>query len=804
MAYRNRRQSTRTQRKWYVDRISILKWFLILMFAVILGRLFELQVLNHEEYSSYAQQRMQNKIIDARRGRILLKDGKDDFFELANNVSLELLFADPFLINDEIKRKAEMQAKDPERAARLSAPSPPEVARMIAPLLFQMVSEQSTACDQDSLCINQALDEAFFSTKRYLQQEEFKKQKELNPDFEIPTRSFTSEEELLQEYISDLTLSLSKTERDFVILKTELGSEIIDQVNQLQLPGIGTSTSSVWANPQLVSDTESIAQTLTPILEIPTEDMIFLLKPRPNRYVKIMNRIDFETAEKIRALDITGLGFYDEHWRNYAEQEGRPFAPQLIGFLDNSFNPVYGIEKSMDETLAGQKGHIRGEVDLRGRTLTARSSYIEAAINGTDLVMTIDQVIQNKVEELLEQQVKASQAMSGQVIVQDPSTGRIIAMAMYPGFNPNQPGQAYEREEIFLNEEQIESLEVLENKDETLYYLYLNPGYKIQIFKQGEKYFKYANTEGIRVYRNSVVSDIYEPGSVFKAIVMAAAIDAGEITPSDIFQDDAPLKVDCHMVGPSDNRYEKCDYTIKNSTNQYYGLVTMTQILEKSLNTGMAFIAKKLGKSLLYDYLKNFGFGEKTFIELPDESNGKLPHYRNWISESDMITKAFGQGVATTPIQVINALSAVVNGGLLMQPTLIEGYLDQEGEFIEQEPNIVRRVITQSSSEIMKSVLVSSVNRGVASPGAVPGYKIGGKTGTSQIATRGLYEKGEGSTIAGFAGFAPYEDPRFVVLVKIDRPRTSPWGATNAAPLFQKIAAFMLNYMQIPPDDVEQ
>jgi cell division protein FtsI/penicillin-binding protein 2 len=804
MAYRNRRQTGRTKRKWFIDRISILKWFLILMFAVILGRLFELQVLNYEEYSSYAQQRMQDKIIDARRGRILLKDGENDFFELANNVSLELLFADPFLISDEIKRKAETQAKDPSRAARMYAPSPSEVARLVSPILFNMVKEQSTSCDEEVLCINQALDEAFFSTKRYLQQEEFKKQKELNIEFEIPDLPFKSEEALLQEYIGDLTLSLAKTERDFVILKTELGADTVEQISQLQLPGIGTSTSSVYANPQQISDIESIAQTLVPLLEIPVEDLIYLLSPRSNRYVKIMNRIDFETAEKIRALNISGLGFYDEHWRNYAEQEGHPFAPQLIGFLDNSFNPVYGIEKSMDEILAGQKGHIRGEVDLRGRTLTARSSYIEAAINGTDMVLTIDQVIQNKVEELLENQVKASRAVSGQVIVQEPSTGRIIAMAMYPGFNPNQPGQAYEKEEIELNEEQIESLEAIENKDETLYYLYLNPGYKIRIFKQGDKYFKYENTEGIRVYRNSVVSDIFEPGSVFKAIVMAAALDAGEIRPSDIFHDDAPLKVDCHMVGSGDNRREKCDYTIKNSTNQYYGMVTMTQILEKSLNTGMAHIAKMLGKSLLYDYLKNFGFGEKTFIELPDESTGKLPHYRNWVSESDMITKAFGQGVATTPIQVINALSAVINGGLLMQPTLVEGQLDREGEFIEQEPKIVRRVITESSSEIMKSILISSVKRGVAEPAAVEGYKIGGKTGTSQIATRGLYEKGEGSTIAGFAGFAPYEDPRFVVLVKIDRPRTSPWGATNAAPLFQKIAAFMLNYMQIPPDDLEE
>lgn len=804
MSYRRRYNRSRsTSHRWYVDRISLLKWFILLLFAVIIGRLFQLQVISYEEYSTYAHQRMQNKTIDARRGRLLLRDGEEKFFELANNVSLELLFADPYLISERIQEKAEMQTKDPERAARMYTPNPSEIARLLAPLLFDMVKERSTSCDQDSLCISQTLDDTFFTTKRYAQEQEYKRQKELNPEFEIPAPTYKTESELLQEYISDLTLALSKTERDYVVLKLDVGSETIKTIQELQLSGVGTGATTVWANPLLVSDTTAVAQALEPLLEIPLDDLEYLLSPRANRYVKILNRIDFETAEQIRAMNIDGLGFYDEHWRNYAEQEGNPFAPQVIGFLDNSFNPVYGIEKSMNGTLAGEKGAIRGEVDLRGRTLTARASEIEEAVNGKDLVLTLDQVIQNKVEQLLKEQVIASQAKGGQVVVQEPDTGRIIAMAMYPGFNPNAPGNAYEKEEIELSPEEIENLEVIETQDENRYFFYYNPGYKIEIFKQGDKYFRYANKDGIGVYRNNVVSDIYEPGSVFKAIVMAAGIDSKEIVPSDTFQDSAPLEVDCHFVGSGENRREICDYTIKNSTNQYYGTVTMTEILEESLNTGMAHIAKKLGKSLLYDYLSNFGFGEKTFVELPEENSGKLTHYRNWISESDMITKAFGQGVAATPIQMVNAISAVINGGVLMQPTLVEGYLDEEGNFEEQRPKIVRRVITEQASEVMKSMLISSVNRGVAFPAAVEGYKVGGKTGTSQIATNGLYEKGEGSTIASFAGFAPYDDPRFVILVKIDRPRTTQWGASNAAPLFQKIAAFMLNYMQIPPDDIQ-
>jgi cell division protein FtsI/penicillin-binding protein 2 len=798
------RRSVQHQRRWYVDRISILKFCVLLLFGIVLGRLFQLQIMDYEEYSTYAHQRMKDKVISARRGRILLQDGKNGYFELANNVSLELLFADPYLLQERIKEKEKQMSTNPERAAKMYTPNAAEVAQLLGPLLFQMILEESTSCDGDSFCIQQALENAFFANKRYQEQEEYKRQQLLNPEFKIPEPAIKTEQDLLREYISDLTQDLSKTQRDFVTLKLNLGTETVKKIQDLNLTGIGTGASSAWANPLQIVDVSGTALLLEPLLEIPAADLEFLLSTRPNRYVKIKNRIDFETAQKIRQLNIVGLGFYEEHWRNYAEQEGHPFAPQLIGFLDNAFNPVYGIEKSMDELLSGTTGHIRGEVDLRGRTLTARTSSIEQAVNGKDVVLTIDQVIQNKVEELLEQQVKASNARTGEVIIQDPYTGAILAMATYPGFNPNYPGNVYEKEPIELSQEQIDNLEVIQTEDETRYFLYLNPGYKLEIFKKGEnKYLRYKNKEGIRAYRNPLVSDIYEPGSVFKAIVMASAIDSKEVRPSDIFHDTAPLKVDCHFVGAGDSRREVCDYTIKNSTNNYYGAVTMTQILEKSLNTGMAYVSKKLGPSLLYDYLKNFGFGEKTFIELPEEHSGKLTHYRNWVSESDMITKAFGQGVAVTPIQLVTAFSSIVNGGLLMQPTLVAGTLDEDGNLSKNEPKVVRRVISAGSSEVIKSMLVSVV-RHYAATSQIPGYKIGGKTGTSQIATGGLYEKGDGSTIASFAGFAPYDRPRFVMLVKIDRPVGSPWGETNAVPLFKNISTFLFNYLQIPPDDLDQ
>ncbi len=777
------------------SRMGVLQFFLILLLLVLLGRLYQLQILHYQQYSSYAKQRMEDKIITASRGRILLKDGDQTYFELANNVSLQLLYADPSLIALHVKEKEKLMMENPERAKKLIAPGPEEIAKQLTPILFGMIKERSAYCGQNALCMSQVLDDAFFEEKRY--------REKTDPTFQILPAGIKTEAELSAEYISDLTQKLSQTIHNQVTLKIMLGPDTIQKIGDLKLPGIKTTKTTVVAMPKLIENTEMTAMALEPLLKISLEDLKALFTEKPNHYLKIKNRIDFQTAEKIKALKINGLGFSDEHWRNYSEQERHPFASQTLGFLDHGSQPIYGIEKSMQDLLAGRTGHIRGEVDLRGRMLTARGNSIEIAVNGTDVVLTLDHVIQKKVEELLEQQVKESQAAGGEVLIQDPFTGHILAMAISPGFDPNNPGSAYEKEPISLRPEEIASLQETTENGEKRYFLPFNPGYKIEVFKQADgSVLRYRNKEGIRVYRNSTVSDIYEPGSVLKTIVMAAAIDSKEVRPNDIFHDTGPLQVDCHSVKGTDK--DTCDYTIKNATNQYFGAVTITQILEKSLNTGMAHISKKLGPALLYDYLKNFGFGEKTFIELPDEQSGKLPHYRNWVSESDMITKAFGQGIAVTPIQLINALSTVVNGGLLMQPTIIAGTLDESGHFSPHEPNIIRRVIREMSSGVMKAILVSSVERGYAQRGKVDGYKVGGKTGTSQIATKGQYEKGEGSTIASFAGFAPYDRPRFVILVKINRPRTSIWGESNAGPLFKNITEFLLNYLQVPPENEEK
>jgi cell division protein FtsI/penicillin-binding protein 2 len=728
----------------------------VLCFIVIAGRLFQLQVLEYDTYHSYAKQRVQDKVIQAKRGRILLHESEPGkYFELVSNVSLDLLFADPLLIEN-----------------------PDEVAEKIAPLLFEAAKNQHKACGGNERCLRTKLETQLIGKSMQ--------------DGEESEEELLSEEELKRIFTAKIREKIAKKERDFVLLKTGLLKEILMEIQDLRLPGVYTKEDYVYANPLEISDPRGSAEKLLPYLsEYGIENLEFALTRRPNRYVRIQNKIDFETAEAIKSLEITGIGFVKEHWRNYAEQDGSNyFASQVLGFIDHENKPVYGLEKSMDEQIRGKTGVIRADVDISGRTLTSRSStIIEEAINGSDIVLTIDHVVQNKVEELLRRQVIESSAASGEAIVQEPKTGRIIAMATYPGFNPNKYGEVYEKEEIFLSQEDLEkNVYEQKTKEGSRYFLYFNPGYRIEIFKNNEKWYAYSNKVGIRAYRNPIVSDYYEPGSVFKAIAMAAAIDAKEVTPTTIYHDTGPLIVD------------DGDFTIHNSTDRYYGSVTMREVLALSVNTGMAFVAKKLGPATLHEYLSNFGFGERTNVELPDEEKGVLTYHRRWLSESDLITKAFGQGVASTPLQMVNALSAIANGGTLMQPYIVDAIVTSEGKVIETQPQIIRKVISETSSKIMTAMLVHSVEMGVASPAAIDNHFLAGKTGTSQIATGGVYEKGDGSTIASFGGYGPINDPQFTILVKVNRPRVSPWGAANAAPLFQKIADFLFDYYHIPPD----
>ncbi|MEK9152610.1 MAG: penicillin-binding protein 2 [Patescibacteria group bacterium] len=295
----------------------------------------------------------------------------------------------------------------------------------------------------------------------------------------------------------------------------------------------------------------------------------------------------------------------------------------------------------------------------------------------------------------------------------------------------------------------------------------------------------YAKVADASVFNNPAIYHPYEPGSVFKPITMSAAIDAGKVLPSTTYADEGSV-----VIGP---------FTIKNSDGAANGEQTMTQVLEKSLNTGTIFAVRRLGSPAFLKYVEDFGFGSLTGVELDTESPGDIASLRKR-GEIWGATASFGQGLTVTPIQLVSAFSAIANGGKLMKPTVVREIRHPDGRIEKIEPKVVRQVINKRTASLVSGMLVNVVAHGHGKKAAVPGYYVAGKTGTAQVPKKDGQGYEKDVSIGTFAGFAPADHPAFVMLVKIDRPRDVQWAEASAAPLFGDIAKFLLDYLQIPPD----
>lgn len=296
---------------------------------------------------------------------------------------------------------------------------------------------------------------------------------------------------------------------------------------------------------------------------------------------------------------------------------------------------------------------------------------------------------------------------------------------------------------------------------------------------------KYNQVEDLSVFSNLAISEAYESGSVFKAITMAIALDEGVVTPETLYEDTGEVKIG--------------KYTINNSDLKAHGWQTMAQVLEKSLNTGMIFVQGEIGKKKFVAGVENFGFGTLTGISLPSEASGDISslHKRGDIYSA---TASFGQGLTVTPLQLVTAFSAIANGGKLMEPYIIERFEKSNGDAVQTKPMEIRQVISPLTAMKLSGMLVSVIESGHGSRAGVPGYYVAGKTGTAQVPKEDGSGYKEDHTIGSFIGFAPVDNPRFVMLVKIDHPRDAQWAESSAAPLFGEIAKFLLGYFQVPPE----
>ncbi|PJC37933.1 hypothetical protein CO045_02870, partial [Candidatus Peregrinibacteria bacterium CG_4_9_14_0_2_um_filter_41_14] len=575
--------------------------YLLLIMGVVVGiivlKLFYMQIIKHADYVALAQEGRQGyRELEARRGEIYINDyhsGED--FRLATNITLDTVYADPYLIDE-----------------------PKFVADRVAPLLFDekeaVEAEETRLTEQRKELINELTEEEI--------------QQVLKP---------RSAKELKEQFLLDVYQKLSAKIREEITLVQGPSVALRKAVRQLNLPGIEVGDQAIYAYPKKITGNEEYAVKLGELLDIPVERLQAILEGK-NRYVILKKKVRPEVVEKLDSFkkeyapQFKGIAFQEETYRYYPEQS---LAAQVLGFLNTEKDGIYGVEASFNEELKGEAGIFKAQLDGAGRQITVGDDVvIESAKDGADLYLTLDRSIQKTVEGDLAQAVIASQADAGQAIVMDPKTGKILAMAHYPTFNPNEYWKSLETESIILNSDEEKKI-IKKNfggEDETYLVLDQFTDRKIRLFPivsdktNAVHYEKFKNDVGSGVYRNRVVSDIYEPGSVFKAITMSIALDAAGVTPDEQVLDNGPIKVD--------------EFTIDNALGKHYGLITMTQVLETSNNIGMAYVAHRLGASLFYTYIRKYGFARPTDIEFLDEQSGKVEKFNKW-ADSELVTHAF-------------------------------------------------------------------------------------------------------------------------------------------------------------------
>jgi len=487
----------------------------------------------------------------------------------------------------------------------------------------------------------------------------------------------------------------------------------------------------VYAVPKDITEPNVVAAKVSAALGMPVAEILPKLVG-DGSYSIIKKQVDDQTAKLIRDMEIFGIGMEPEIIRFYPERNLASHVLGFLGFKGSSRVGQYGIEGNFNEALAGSNGIVGLEKDVAGRWITVASRNLVPARNGDNVYLTIDSAIQYKVQEVLKRTVEEQQAAQGSVIVLNPKSGAVMAMANYPDFDPNE----------------------------------------------------YSKVSDIRTYSNMALTANYEPGSIFKPITMAAAMNEDKVQPDSTYEDMGVVEMD--------------DFKIKNSDGKANGVQTMAQVMEKSLNTGMIHVEQQLGHSSFKDYVYDFGFGEKTEVELPNEVLGNLDNLEKK-GNIFFATASYGQGISVTPMQMITAYTALANGGKLMKPYVVDRLVHPDGKESKTEPEKVRQVIDAKTAAQISAILVNVVENGHGKRAAVPGYYIAGKTGTAQVAYTDRVGYDPSKNIGSFVGYGPVDNPQFLMLVRIDHPKNVNFAESTAAPAFGEIASFILNYLQIPP-----
>jgi cell division protein FtsI (penicillin-binding protein 3) len=525
-----------------------------------------------------------------------------------------------------------------------------------------------------------------------------------------------------------------------VMQRARLSSMASDQsVREMQIParrgdiydrhGIPLAQSvevdSLWLDPSQVGDVGRAARDLARLLHLDAGELQARLG-RARRFAWVKRQVTPQELNVVERLGIPGLGVTKEPKRFYPQRE---LGAQVLGVVGTDGQGLEGLELAFDDELSGQPGKVEGTRDARGRSLLLQGAPDATGRQGATVTLTLDRQIQYVAEKALDRAVEESRAVAGMVVVLEPRTGELLALAQSPRFNPNAAGA-------------VPTLAL----------------------------------------RDRPALDLFEPGSTYKAFVAAEALEEQLVRPEDSF--------DCE-----NGSWEVGGHVIHDT--HPHGQLTLARILAVSSNIGAAKVAQRLGREGMMRASRRFGFGERTGLALPGEGRGSVPFPK---AEVTLATQAFGQGLSATAVQVAAAYGALANQGLLMRPYLVSRVTDPDGVVIlENQPTPVRRAVSEQTAGSVLHMLQAVVQKdGTAPRAALEAYRVAGKTGTAQKAdpvARGYSDK----RIASFAGVVPADDPRLVIYVVVDEPKTDVYGGLVAAPAFKDIAAASLPYLGVPP-----
>jgi cell division protein FtsI (penicillin-binding protein 3) len=508
-----------------------------------------------------------------------------------------------------------------------------------------------------------------------------------------------------------------------------LGAQRGPIVDRHGLPlAVSSAAESLYAQPRAVADPMRVAARLAPILQMPRAELYAVLTG-PRAFVWLRRRLPPTVAEQVRALRESGLGLVVDPLRLYPNRE---LAAHVLGF-EGVDGGLEGVERAWESTLAGVPGKAVVGRDALGREVVTER-LLQPPQPGQGVRLALDAHIQYLAEREIDAAWRRTEARTAMAVVLDPRTGDVLALAIRPTFNPN----------TFLR---------VSSRD---------------------------------VWRNRAITDPFEPGSTFKVILAAAALEEGVIRPGDrIFAEHGQITIARTTI----HDWKK------------YGWLTFGEVLQHSSNVGSIKIGLAVGGPRYHRFITAFGFGAPTGVGLPGESRGLLRDPGRW-SALSLPTMSIGQEISVTALQLAAAFGAIANGGTLMQPRLVQAVLDDAGREVRRfEPTAVRQVLAPETARLLTRLLVRVVEAGTGSRAAIPGYEVAGKTGTAQKLDPETRRYSRAAGVLSFAGFAPAHEPRFVVLVVLDEPRNERWGSEAAAPVFAAIGREILRYLDVPPRD---